>query len=94
MLGSYFAYAEAFATTTIDTSTGSLEEGTFPKVVICNSYKVRHSFLNTICDKSVITDDDSGYAVQELQEAFVKYFIKGCTMYKLELSSAKLSSLS
>ena len=83
LLGSYFVYEnvsqflQAFATTTIDTSTGSLDEGAFPKIVICNSYKVRQSFLDTIFDKSVVTDDDSGYDAHELQEAFVKYFIKG-----------------
>jgi hypothetical protein len=83
LLGSYFVYQnldqflKAYSTTNIDTTTGPLQEGNFPKLVICNSYKVRQSFLDTIFNKSVITDDDSGYDTHELQEAFVKHFIKG-----------------
>ena len=49
--------------------------------MICNSYKVRQSFLDTIFNKSVITDDDSGY--DTLEEAFVKHFITG---YKEEVA--------
>ena len=67
----------AYSTVTIDTTTGPLEEASFPKVVICNSYKVRQSFFVTIFNKSVITNDDSGYELKELQQTFVNYFIKG-----------------
>ena len=83
LLGAYFVYEnidqfiKAYSTTTIVTTTGPLDEATFPKVAICNSYKVRQSFLDTIFNKTVITDDDSGYETQELQDAFVKHFIKG-----------------
>jgi len=83
LLGSFFVYEnvdqflKSYSTSSVGTTTGPLEEATFPKVVICNSYKVRQSFLDTIFDKTVVTDDDSGYDTQELQDAFVKHFIKG-----------------
>ena len=83
LLGLFFVYQnldqflKPYSTTNIGTTTGSLSEGSFPKLVICNSYKVRQSFLDTIFNKSVITDDDSGYDTHELEEAFVKHFITG-----------------
>ena len=83
LLGSYFVFEnvdlflKAHSTTSVDTTTGPLSNGRFPKISICNSYKVRQSFLDTVFNKSVITDDDSGYDMAELKEAFVKYFEKG-----------------
>ena len=38
---------------------------------------MRQSFLDTIFNESEIAEDESGYDKQELEEAFVKHFIKG-----------------
>ena len=67
LLGSYFVFEnvdiflKAHSTSSVDTTTGPLSNGRFPKISICNSYKVRQSFLDTVFNKSVITDDESGY---------------------------------
>ena len=71
-----YEYNNSYSKTTIDTTTGNLSDVHFPKITICNSYKVRQSFLDTIFDASFITDDDSGYDTEEIQEAFIKHFIK------------------
>ena len=86
LLGVFFVYQnldqflKPYSTTNIGNTTGPLNEGNFPKLVICNSYKVRQSFLDTIFNKIVITDND-GY--DTLEEAFVKHFITG---YKEEVA--------
>ena len=83
LLAAFFVYEnvdefmKVHSTTTIETSTGPISDGKFPKISICNSYNVRQSFMDTIFDQSVVTDDDSGYDIDELQETFQKYFIKG-----------------
>jgi hypothetical protein len=48
------------------------------KLVICNSYKVRQSFLN----KSVITDDDSGYDTHVLEHFLEGYKEEEADMLK------------
>jgi hypothetical protein len=97
LLGTFFVYEnidqflKAYSTTGIDTTTGPLEDGTFPQIAICNSYKVRKSFLDTIFDKTVVTDDDSGYDTLDLQEAFVKHFIKGYKEEEADMLQDKIN---
>ena len=38
--------------TNLETSTAPLGDAEFPKIVVCNSYKIRQSFLDTIVDPS------------------------------------------
>ena len=83
LLGTFFVYEnvsqfqQTFSTISVDTTTGKLNGSTYPRVVICKAHQVRLSFLDQVFNRSVITNDDSGYDIQELQEAFVKHFITG-----------------
>ena len=55
--------------TNLETSTAPLGDAEFPKIVVCNSYKIRQSFLDTIVDPS---SNESEITRVYINKAYIK----------------------
>ena len=74
--------------TNLETSTAPLQDAEFPKIVVCNSYKIRQSFLDSVVDPSSNLSESIGFYLNMNYVKGYGYLVET----KVSIKSAKIQS--